>query len=367
MSHVHLTYTPYQLPLHSPLATARGSLSERRGVILALFDASGNCGIGEAAPWPEFGSETQAELEASCVELAGRVAQHDLPCGLHELAQWLAHIGLSSFAQPALSFALECAAAALLSQRAGTPLHTLLRAESPSSIEVNGFTSLLSPTLHAEVAALRRAGLRSVKFKVGAVALERELDALRALRAAFPELGIRLDANNAWTFDDAADFCSAASDLAIEYLEDPLKHTHPLLLKRLATDYSIPLAVDECFRDDLWRETRIKNGIFSTLILKPALHGLSTRTPRLAALAKEHSMNVVMTSFFDSSVGIAYAAHAAAAFGSSCAHGLHSATLFASDTLVQPLFVTNGALELPAVSELSQQLRPDLRRALRID
>ena len=42
---------PFALPLSRPLATARGTISEREGVVVT-YDHRGEQGIGEATPLP---------------------------------------------------------------------------------------------------------------------------------------------------------------------------------------------------------------------------------------------------------------------------------------------------------------------------
>ncbi|MHC5794722.1 enolase C-terminal domain-like protein [Lacisediminihabitans sp. FW035] len=88
-----------------------------------------------------------------------------------------------------------------------------------------------------------RYGFRSLKLKGGVFEPEAEIEAIRALRAEFPDLPLRIDPNTAWTFETAR---RAAVELEglIEYLEDPVAGFEQM--GRLAELTPIPLATNMC-------------------------------------------------------------------------------------------------------------------------
>ena len=69
MNTLHLSYSPYTLKLKKYFVTAKGEIRERRGFILTLKDDEGNTGVGECAPFPEFGSESYKEAERELSKL----------------------------------------------------------------------------------------------------------------------------------------------------------------------------------------------------------------------------------------------------------------------------------------------------------
>ena len=83
------------LPLARPLATAHGPIERRNALVVALEDEAGRIGWGEAAPLPEFGTETfeacrkrlvarldgaapDADLTKPCADFAWSTATRDL-------------------------------------------------------------------------------------------------------------------------------------------------------------------------------------------------------------------------------------------------------------------------------------------------
>jgi len=69
-------------------------------------------------------------------------------------------------------------------------------------------------------AAANRYGFKNFKLKGGVLSGDREIEAVTALKKAFPESRITLDPNGAWSLDEAIRLCKNKSDI-ITYAEDP--------------------------------------------------------------------------------------------------------------------------------------------------
>lgn len=63
MNNLELTYSPYTLKLKSSFETAHGRFDKRKGFIISLKNEDGLEGLGDAAPFPEIGSETYKDAE----------------------------------------------------------------------------------------------------------------------------------------------------------------------------------------------------------------------------------------------------------------------------------------------------------------
>ncbi len=354
--------------LNAPLATAKQSIVAREGFLLALRDTDGLIGVGEAAPLPKFGTESLSEAAETLQQLSRR-SLPGVPANLQEIPAWLSSCGISAFITPAVSFGFECALAALVCSRMNIPLHTALASSAASSLQVNSVLSAPSAKeLVAKAHAAMNSGATTLKIKVGAESVTEDIERLRLLRDSFPAMVLRADANAAWSYSDAKLFCSGVSGLDMQYIEDPLAHSHPLSLKTLGHDYGINFAIDEAARDDLWKLTRIGNLVYGVLIVKPIVTGIFTRTPELSAAAREKKLKIVYTSLLETSVGLSYVANIAAAQGESqFAHGIDTAFLLSADTLQEPLTSSSGVINVPDVRTIHFQLLPTFRRTLSLE
>ena len=67
----------------------------------------------------------------------------------------------------------------------------------------------------------KRYGFTSVKFKGGVLPPDREIEALRLMRAQHPDAKLRIDPNAGWSVETALRVAKAIEPLGLEYLEDP--------------------------------------------------------------------------------------------------------------------------------------------------
>ncbi len=308
------TLTPFRLRLRRPLVTARGEMRVRTGVVVALRDDEGRVGFGEATPIDGFGTETRESTFAALERLA-RVVTADRGSALE------VRLGALDRAPPEASyarFALETALLDLRAQVRGVSVASLLspEAEKPrDAVAVNALIASLAPGA-AEREALRavRAGFRTLKLKVGHGTLDDDVARVSAVRAAVgASLRIRLDANGAWTRDEALRALGALEAFSPELVEQPVPGDALDALAFVRARSPIPIAADESLADARRASRVLELGAADWLVLKPgALGGLRTCLA-LAARAREAGVGVFVTSGLDGSIARAAALALAAA------------------------------------------------------
>lgn len=378
---------PYRLALRRPWTAASATLIERHGLLLAVSDADGITGWGDCAPLPSSGAAAQARvfaaLTAAAHELpgtlidddpahgvaAGAAVTHDLPgtrsdagrpqaLGPFDTLQSLPRLAAMALpgswpeAWPELlpesRWALETALMDLAARRRGLPLARFLGAAGALSVPVNAALGPLDVGCAARAVAALGQGYAVAKIKVGVDAVDAELGRLRALNAAIGgRLRLRLDANCAWADAEAWRFLTAAADLPIDGVEEPLAAPTTARLARLQAALPFALAVDESLAL-LGLDAILDAAAVRRLVIKPARAGGIAATLALAAQARAAGVEVVLTSVVDSVVGVAAAAHLAAALGGQgdLAHGLATGEWLAAD-LAPPLPIVGGRLALP--------------------
>jgi glucarate dehydratase len=93
-------------------------------------------------------------------------------------------------------------------------------------------------------AMCREHGFRSLKLKGGILPPETEVDAIRALSAAFGStVPLRFDPNAAWSYETAVRWGKEMEGL-LEYYEDPVRGQEAMA--RLRADVRLPLATNMC-------------------------------------------------------------------------------------------------------------------------
>ena len=89
-----------------------------------------------------------------------------------------------------------------------------------------------------------RYGFRTVKVKAGVAAPMSEVETVRALREAFPEVELRVDPNGAWSVPTALNVCRELEGARLEWLEDPVLTRRGM--GEVARRVAIPLATNMC-------------------------------------------------------------------------------------------------------------------------
>ena len=216
--------------------------------------------------------------------------------------------------------------------------------------------------MREQAAAAVAAGYGTLKLKVAAVPLEDDRRRVEAAREAAPDARLRLDANGGW---DAATAAAALRGLArydIEYVEQPLPAADLAGLARLRAEGICRIAADESVADQADAQRVLDAGAADLLVLKPMRLGGIRAALDLARNAAWADVGCVVTTTFDSSLGLAAALHLAAAVDALAAwggfaHGLGTAEHLAADLVARPLVPDAGVLRVPSTPGLG--VEPD--------
>jgi o-succinylbenzoate synthase len=343
---------PVRLRFARPVRTARGEFLERESVLFELRDTDGFVGVGEAAPWPGFGTETAGEALAVLRAVASRLA--DAEVDLHDAAD--DRTKLPGHA-PAARAALQGALWDLAARRAGRPLAAELAArvrvpaQAPlRQVEVSALLAALEPeAVRDEARRAREAGHRAVKLKLGSLPLALDVARVRAAREGIgARVALRGDANGAWTLREAQAALEALAQFDLEYLEQPVAADDLAGLAALRGRSALRIAADESVATETDAMRVVEAGAVDAVVLKPAMLGGPARALGIAARAHRAGMSVVFTHAFETSVGAHHALHCAAAWGDATAvHGLVTAGLFDGD-VAAPVASLRGRVELGA-------------------
>jgi o-succinylbenzoate synthase len=313
-----------------PITTAYGTLTEREVLVLRLRDEDGNLGLGEAAPLePYDGVPLEATRDALLPALA------ELQAGASEgEAAWAVDTGLRQ-ADAALDVALSDLGARA-DGRPGIELD-----ERAREVPVNATIAATDRAGAArEAAGAAERGFRTVKLKVG---VGDDAGRVAAVRAAIgPDVRLRLDANGAWTVDQAVAALRSLAASGIELCEEPVRGISALAEVRRLLDGEVAIAMDESGATD----EAVVSGACEYVCLKIAACGGVSRLVDLANRARAHGSEVYVASTYDGPIGIAAGLHAAATLGPDIpACGLATLSLF--EGIDDPFPVRDGRIEVP--------------------
>ena len=336
---------PYTLPLTEAVTWGGETHRQREGWLLRLDSGEGLSGWGDAAPLPGFSSESPAETQHALKVLGEALSGQDidpaqvlLPFGA--IAQGLDAMGHP----PSARFAFDLALADLAAQVSGRTLPQVLHPDPEVGLPLNGLLMGEPDQVLANAERLADTGYTALKLKVGRRDLESDAYLVQALRQRVGvDIELRLDANRAWSMEQATAFARAIDGAGIAYLEEPLTDASELPV--LWHDTGVPVAVDESVQEG--GEEAIR-GWAAAAVLKPTLLGGLAKTLRLALHARSVGVRPVLSAAFESGVGLRGVAALAAAAGAEPA-GLDTARWLAADVLAAPLPFDRPRVDIPSL------------------
>jgi o-succinylbenzoate synthase len=347
----------YELPFSHPLTPGKTTSDLREGLLLRLCGDDGSVGWGETAPLPGFSRESPGEAAEQLRQLAGSMM------GRESRVDWVNpygdFAGELERAFPSVRFGFELAVWNLYGTITGRTLPELVTPSPRAAVPTNGLLSGSPAEVLGEARRMGEAGYRSIKLKVGARSVAEDASLVRALGEELgPGISLRLDANRAWGYGEAAEFLGGAT--GFEYVEEPL--ADPARLPELVREFGVPVALDESL---VGVEQEELEQFAVALVLKPTLLGGISRTLRMAGLAPSLGITPVVSSAYESGVGTAALLALAAGIGDRpVPAGLDTYRMLSGDVLETPLDLPSPSVDVAGATEASRTV--DVRRLERL-
>lgn len=319
--------------MRAPFVGSRGSVLMRELLLLHLQDSDGNVGFGEAAPLHHYDGVTIADVHAALEDCRALLTDGEE----RPRSELLTSCAAAAVLPQALA-AIDLALWDLAGCRAGQPVWRLLGAPEPLAVQVNETIGAIDRAGAAsEATAARRAGFDTVKVKVGVGDDAGRLAAVRV--AAGPGMAIRLDANGAWSEDQALAALGSLEPVGLELCEEPVSGLRAVA--RVCAQTPVAVAIDE----SAGLPGALGQRACDAVCLKVARCGGISGVIEAAGQARAAGYEVYLASTLDGPLGIAAALHTAAALAPDRACGLATLRMFEGRPDVLP--ARGGRIAVP--------------------
>ncbi len=298
----------FSIPME-PFVIATGTMHFAQNTLLKIHTDAGISGIGECSAFPMIVGETQD----TCIVMAQLFAKQligkdplDIPERMNDLLAAAAH---NSTIKSAFDMALFDIAA----KDAGLPLYKFLGGQH-KSVETDMTIGINTPENMAQAAlAIRKQGCNFLKVKLGKNHLE-DIERVKQIRAAVgPEMGIRLDANQGWTFDEALQALTAMAAYNIEFCEQPMRSWYDDRLPALHLNSAIKIMADESCYNHHDARRLINSQSCSYINIKFSKSGGILEAQKIHETAIESGIKCMIGAMLETRIGLSAKLHFALA------------------------------------------------------
>jgi o-succinylbenzoate synthase len=332
---MNATFKKYILNFKNPSGTSRGILRTKETWFLFL-EEKGKWGIGECGLFRGLSFDDVPEYEEKSAWVAKNI----------NLGETILLQQLQNF--PSIQFGLE---QAFLSLRANNPFHLFnsLFLDEQKPIFINGLVWMGDKEfMHQQIEDKLQHGFSCIKMKIGAIDFDTEIKLLKSIRERYSkeDIELRVDANGAFSPQEALSKLEILSNLDLHSIEQPIKQGQWKEMQKLCANTPLPIALDEELIgvvDVTKKEDLIQTIQPQYIILKPSLIGGFAGSNEWISLAERNGIGWWVTSALESNIGLNAIAQWTATFNSEMPQGLGTGSLF-TNNIESPLEVNNGGL-----------------------
>lgn len=341
---IQFSFKKHTLQFNFAAKTSRGTLNTHNVFYIFAKDVENNlCGIGEAAPLVGLSLDDRDDFEAQLAQICLKISGKDNEAAI------LKEIVLPEF--PSVYFAVETALADLKNGGRKIIFDNAF-ANKKASLPINGLVWM------SEIEAMRTQaeqkiaeGFDCIKFKIGALNYDNELQLLIELRKKYGDkITLRVDANGAFSFAEAKKVLLDLKKLDVHSIEQPIATEHWDEMSELCSETPVPIALDEeliGIFDSQSKFTLLEYIAPQFIILKPTLLGGFAQTNMWIKMAKSLKINFWLTSALESNIGLnaiaQYTAEVLAKEKSVLPQGLGTGSLY-TNNIFSPLEVRAGQI-----------------------
>ncbi|WP_233268772.1 mandelate racemase/muconate lactonizing enzyme family protein [Mucilaginibacter lacusdianchii] len=288
-----------------PFTIATGTMRYAQNVLIRIHTDAGFAGVGECSAFPMITGETQETCLAMARDFAelwvGKDAL-DIPARLQQLHNFAA-------GNYTIKSAFDMALYDIAAKNAGLPLYKFLGGEK-KPVETDITIGIGEPDAMAQKAvAFQQNGARILKVKLGKHAQEDVIRIQKIRQAVGPDMKIRIDANQGWSFDDAVYALQAMGNADIEFCEQPMRTWYNDKLPELRKLSPVKIMADESVYTHHDARLQIESGSCDYINIKLAKSGGMNEALKIHDLAALHNIPCMMGGMLESRIALSAKLH----------------------------------------------------------
>lgn len=317
----------HPLQFHFEAGTSRGVLTQKTSYFIQI-EQDGKFGLGEAGPLRGLSPEFEEDcLPAFQKAIATIKHLPENPEDIDGLVQTI------PFEQPSFRAALEMALLDYFHSKDGVYFDNSF-SRGVSSLPINGLIWMGSPEfMRQQIAEKLAEGYSCLKLKIGAIDFEQEMEIISEIRTHFSakELTIRVDANGAFSPQDAPSKLERLAHLDIHSIEQPIQAGQWKAMRELCALNILPIALDEELIQAKDPQALLESIQAPYIILKPSLVGGFGASNTWIQAAETVGTHWWITSALESNIGLQAVAQFTGEYRNPLPQGLGTGKLYTNN------------------------------------
>jgi len=312
----------YSIPME-PFTIATGTMDFAQNTFIRAHTDNGLTGVGECSAFPMIVGETQA----TCYEMAKDFAALWKNKDALDIQARLAELHSFTAGNYTIKSVFDMVLYDLAAKHANQPLYQFLGGEK-RKIETDITIGIASPEAMAQSALkFKEQGFNIIKVKLGKQPDE-DVKRIKQIRNAVgADITLRLDANQGWTFDEAAFVLQALAKYNIQFCEQPMRAYNDESLPKLCQLSPIPIMADESVYTSHDAERIIRNKAATYINIKFAKSGGINEAIQINHVAEQNNMRCMQGGMLESRLALTANVHFAMAFKNICFFDLDTCLL----------------------------------------
>ncbi|PWJ42335.1 o-succinylbenzoate synthase [Sediminitomix flava] len=334
-------YKKHILDFRFTARTSRGAMQQKETFFIQIKDEqSGKVGFGECSTLKGLSIDAIPDYENHLIQILSLVEKCETSDEVLEIDE------LVDF--PSIKFGLEIALADLESDAQYQVFDTPF-SNGQTGIPINGLIWMGDKDfMFEQIKAKLDSGFDCIKIKVGGIDFEEECSLMAYIRQHFSEdqITIRVDANGAFTPDNALEKLKRLSDYKLHSIEQPIKAGQIEQMSKLCELTPLDIALDEELIGvkELEAKELLLNQIKPQyIILKPSLVGGFISSEEWILLSEKREIGWWMTSALEANVGLNAIAQFTSKYNTKIPQGLGTGQLY-HNNIGSPLEIKQGKL-----------------------
>ncbi|MFD0764213.1 mandelate racemase/muconate lactonizing enzyme family protein [Mucilaginibacter lutimaris] len=288
-----------------PFTIATGTMNHAQNVFIRVHTNKGFYGVGECSAFPMIVGETQD----TCLVMAKYFAKLWIGKDALDIEARMQQLHDAAAGNTTIKSAFDMALYDISAKNTGLPLYKFLGGEK-RVVESDITIGINTPEAMAHKAIdFKASGANILKVKLGKGA-GTDVERIKQIREAVgPEMKIRVDANQGWSFDEAVLALQALGSYEIEFCEQPMRTWYDDRLPELLKLSPVKIMADESIYNHHDARKQINSGSCHYINIKMAKSGGILEAKKIHDTAAERGIPCMMGGMLESRIALSAKLH----------------------------------------------------------